>query len=399
MVDINGDNNVSFRVERDDLSDAAAWVARSLPTKNTQPVLRAVVITADDNGLEFAGFDYEVSTRVRIGAEVSNPGRVAVAGKLLADIVANMPNKPVEVTTDGQKLVLQGAAARFELPIMSLDDYPQLPHLPQVTGSISPASLTGAVTQVAAAAGRDDTLPMLTGIHVEIDGENVTLTATDRFRLAQRHLTWEPASANVKADLLVPAKTLLDNARTLDTSIDEPVEIAVGAEDNIGGEGLFGLHTGNRETTTRMLDAEFPNVEPLLPKEHTSIASVEVAPLMESIRRVSLVADRNAQLRLHFKDGQVTLFSSGADSGAAEETIDAAFTGADELLIAFNAGYLREGLSVIGTNRVVFGFTEPSRPAIMIPEPEELPEADENGTFPTPDTYFTYLLMPVRLPG
>ncbi|OFT30148.1 DNA polymerase III subunit beta [Corynebacterium sp. HMSC08F01] len=399
MVDINGDNNVSFRVERDDLSDAAAWVARSLPTKNTQPVLRAVVITADDNGLEFAGFDYEVSTRVRIGAEVSNPGRVAVAGKLLADIVANMPNKPVEVTTDGQKLVLQGAAARFELPIMSLDDYPQLPHLPQVTGSISPASLTGAVTQVAAAAGRDDTLPMLTGIHVEIDGESVTLTATDRFRLAQRHLTWEPASANVKADLLVPAKTLLDNARTLDTSIDEPVEIAVGSEDNIGGEGLFGLHTGNRETTTRMLDAEFPNVEPLLPKEHTSIASVEVAPLMESIRRVSLVADRNAQLRLHFKEGQVTLFSSGADSGAAEETIDAAFTGADELLIAFNAGYLREGLSVIGTNRVVFGFTEPSRPAIMIPEPEELPEADENGTFPTPDTYFTYLLMPVRLPG
>ena len=156
MVDINGDNNVSFRVERDDLSDAAAWVARSLPTKNTQPVLRAVVITADDNGLEFAGFDYEVSTRVRIGAEVANPGRVAVAGKLLADIVANMPNKPVEVTTDGQKMVLQGASARFELPLMSLDDYPQLPSLPEVTGSISPAALTGAVTQVAAAAGQAD---------------------------------------------------------------------------------------------------------------------------------------------------------------------------------------------------------------------------------------------------
>ena len=399
MVDINGDNNVSFRVERDDLSDAAAWVARSLPTKNTQPVLRAVVITADDNGLEFAGFDYEVSTRVRIGAEVANPGRVAVAGKLLADIVANMPNKPVEVTTDGQKMVLQGASARFELPLMSLDDYPQLPSLPEVTGSISPAALTGAVTQVAAAAGRDDTLPMLTGIHVEIDGENVKLTATDRFRLAQRHLQWDPASPNVNADLLIPAKTLLDNARTLDTSIDEPVEIAVGAEDNIGGEGLFGLHMGNRETTTRMLDADFPNVAPLLPKAHTSIASVEVAPLLESIRRVSLVADRNAQLRLHFKDGELTLFSSGADSGAAEETIPAAFTGADELLIAFNAGYLREGLSVIGTNRVVFGFTEPSRPAIMIPEPDQLPEADEAGSFPTPDTHFTYLLMPVRLPG
>ena len=126
---------------------------------------------------------------------------------------------------------------------------------------------------------------------------------------------------------------------------------------------------------------------------------MEVAPLLESIRRVSLVADRNAQVRMHFRHGEVTLHASGADSGAAQETLQAAFTGVDELLIAFNAGYLRDGLSVIGTDRVVFGFTEASRPAIMIPQPEELPERGEDGTFPTPDTHFTYLLMPVRLPG
>ena len=399
MVDSIGDTNVSFRVHKDELSDAAAWVARSLPTKNTQPVLRAVVITADDNGLEFAGFDYEVSTRVRIGAEVTDPGRVAVAGKVFSDVVGTLPNDVIEVSTDGKAMTLRAKSSRFELPLIPLDDYPQLPNLPQVTGRISPALLTSAVTQVAAAAGRDDTLPMLTGIHVEIDGENVKLTATDRFRLAQRHLTWEPASPNVKADLLIPAKTLLDNARTLDTSIDDPVEIAVGAEDNIGGEGLFGLHVNSRETTTRMLDADFPNVAPLLPKQHTSMASVEVAPLLEAIRRVSLVADRNAQVRMKFESGQITLYSSGADSGAAEESLQAAFTGSDELLIAFNAGYLRDGLSVIGTDRVVFGFTEASRPAIMIPEPEQLPEAGADGAFPTPDTHFTYLLMPVRLPG
>lgn len=394
------DATVSFRVHKDELSDAAAWVARSLPTKNTQPILRAVVITADENGLEFAGFDYEVSSRVRIPAEVSDPGRVAVAGKLLSDIVGMMPsNSTVEVSTDSKQMLLKAGSSKFELPLMPLDDYPQLPTLPEVTGQISPALLTGAVTQVAAAAGRDDTLPMLTGIHVEISGEQVTLTATDRFRLAQRHLTWQPQSNDVRADLLVPAKTLLDNARTLDTSIDEPVEIAVGAEDNIGGDGLFGLHTGNRETTTRMLDADFPNVAPLLPKQHTSMASVAVTPLQEAIRRVSLVADRNAQVRMRFEPGQLTLYSSGVDSGAAEETLEAAYTGEDELLIAFNAGYLREGLAVIGTDRVVFGFTEASRPAIMIPEPEELPEAGPDGAFPTPDTHFTYLLMPVRLPG
>lgn len=392
-------DSIAFRVQKEELSNAAAWVARALPTKNTQPILRAVVITADDNGLEFAGFDYEVSTRVRISAEVSDPGRVAVAGKLLSDIVATMPDGMIEVDTTDKVMVLKARTSRFELPIMPLDDYPQVPHLPEVTGRVSPATLNGAVTQVAAAAGRDDTLPMLTGVHVEIDGARMVLTATDRFRLAQRHLEWEPVSDTVKADLLIPAKTLLDNARTLDTSLDEPVEIAVGNQDNIGGEGLFGLHTGNRETTTRMLDADFPNVAPLLPKTHTSMATVEVAPLLESIRRVSLVADRNAQLRMHFKPGEVTLYSSGADSGAAEETLDAAFAGSDELLIAFNAGYLRDGLSVIGTDRVVFGFTEASRPAIMIPEPEQLPEAGADGTFPTPETHFTYLLMPVRLPG
>lgn len=393
------DNRVSFRVHKDDLSDAVAWVARNLPTKNTQPILRAVVITVDDEGLEFAGFDYEVSTRVRIGAEVDQPGRVAVAGKLLADIVTNMPNKPVEVSTDGSKMLLQGGSARFELPLMPLDDYPQLPNLPEVTGTLSPADFVGAVTQVASAAGRDDTLPMLTGIHIEIDGGAIQLTATDRFRLALRTISWQPAAEGIQAKLLVPAKTLLDNARTLDTHIDTPVEIAVGGSDNIGGDGLFGLHSANRETTTRMLDADFPNIQPLLPKTHTSMARVSIAPLVEAIRRVSLVADRNAQIRMQFRPGEVTLFASGADSGEATETVPAQFEGSEELLIAFNSGYLKDGLAVIPTDDVVFGFTESSRPAIMIPAPEELPEADSDGSFPTPQADFTYLLMPVRLPG
>ena len=393
------DNNVSFRVHKDDLSDAVAWVARNLPTKNTQPVLRAVVITADDNGLELAGFDYEISTRVRISAEVNQPGRVAVAGKLMADIVSNMPAKPVEVSVDNSRLLLQGGSARFELPLMPLDDYPQLPTLPEVTGTLDTSTFVNAVTQVASAAGRDDTLPMLTGVHMEISGNQVKLAATDRFRLALRSLEWDPVAQDVQAKLLVPAKTLLDNARTLDSHLEEPVEIAVGTGENVGGDGLFGLHSQNRETTTRMLDAEFPNISPLLPKTHTSMASVEISPLVEAIRRVSLVADRNAQLRMHFKPGEVTLFASGADSGEASESLQCAFTGADELLIAFNSGYLRDGLSVIPTKRVVFGFTEASRPAIMIPEPEDMPEAGADGTFETPATDFTYLLMPVRLPG
>lgn len=390
---------VSFRVAKDDFSDAVAWVARNLPSKVTQPVLRAMLITADDHGLELSGFDYEVSTRVRIPAEIEGTGTIAVAGKLIADIVASLPNKPVDIALEGSKVMLTCGSSRFELPLIPLDDYPQLPTLPEVTGAINPQLFVEAVSQVASAAGRDDTLPMLTGVHVEVHGKNMILTATDRFRLAMRTLEWEPAAANVEAKLLVPAKTLQDNARSLDTHLTTPVEIAVGTGDSVGADGLFGLRTESRETTTRMLDADFPNVGPLLPKTHTAIASIEVGPLQEAIRRVALLTERNAQVRMHFSEGQVILQAGGSDSGAAQETLPCAFTGRDELVIAFNPTYLKDGLAVMHTDRVVFGFTESSRPAIIIPEPEEIPEADEDGNFLTPETYFTYLLMPVRLPG
>ncbi|CAB0674299.1 DNA polymerase III subunit beta [Corynebacterium diphtheriae] len=390
---------VSFRVEKDDLSGAVSWVARNLPTKPTQPVLRAVVVTADDEGLEFAGFDYEVSTKVHINADVRQPGRIAVAGKLMSDIIGTLPNKTIEVFVEGTQVQVVCGSSRFELPLIPLDEYPPLPQLPAVTGAIDPNLFTDAVLQVAAAAGRDETLPMLTGIHMEIDGENVTLTATDRFRLALRRFTWSPANPEAKAKLLIPAKNLSDNARSLDSGSTEPVEIAVGTGENIGAEGLFGIHIDNRQTTTRMLDADFPNVSPLLPKVHNAMASVEISALSDAIRRVALVAERNAQIRMQFTRDEVILSAGGSDAGHAEESVPCAFTGDQEFLIAFNSAYLRDGLSVIRTSRVVFGFTEPSRPAIMIPEPETLPEASADGTYPTPDTEFTYLLMPVRLPG
>lgn len=392
--------DVSFRVAKDDFQGAVSWVARSLPSKVTQPILRAMLIKVTEDGLELAGFDYEVSTRVRIPAEIENPGTIAVAGKLIAEIVAVLPNKPVDIrVVDGSKALLSCGSSRFELPLIPLDDYPQLPELPEVTGTIDQQLFVEAITQVVAAAGKDDTLPMLTGVHMDVDGSEILLAATDRFRLAMRTVQWQPAADGVEAKLLIPAKTLQENARTLDSSLNNPIEIAVGTGENIGGDGLFGLHAENRETTTRMLDADFPNVYPLLPKSHTAIATVEIAPLQEAIRRVSLVTDRNAQIRMQFSEGEVILSAGGSDSGTAEETLPCAFTGRDELLIAFNPSYLKDGLNVVHTDRVMFGFTEPSRPAIMVPEPEDMPEADEDGNFPTPDTDFVYLLMPVRLPG
>lgn len=389
---------VSFRVDKEDLAHAVSWVARSLPTKPAQPVLRGMVITAFDEGLELAGFDYEVSTKVTIPAEIVQPGRIAVAGKLLAEITAMLANKPVEFVVDGANLKVTCGSSRFEIPIIPLDDYPQLPALPETTGSIDPKLFSEAVSQVAVAAGRDETLPMLTGVHMDINGNDMLLAATDRFRLAVRSFEWNAVDQEIASKLLIPAKTLLDSARSIDASLGGELTIAVGTGEQLGHEGLFGLQSDARQTTTRMLDAEFPNFRPLLPKVHDAIASVEISPLLSAIRRVSVVADRNSQVRMEFSTGEVILSAGGTDAGHAEEAVPCSFAG-NPLLIAFNPGYLKDGLSVIHTDRVVFGFTQPSRPAILVPEPEEMPEADANGQFQTPNTNFTYLLMPVRLPG
>ncbi|QGS34479.1 DNA polymerase III subunit beta [Corynebacterium xerosis] len=392
--------DVRLRAAKDDLADAVAWVARSLPSRPTQPILRGMVFVAGDEGLEIAGYDYEVSTQIRIAAEISKTGRFAVNGKLVSDIVSKLPNKPIDMHYDGTKVLVTCGKSRFELPAMTLEDYPALPSVPAATGTIDPQLFTEAIGQVAVAAGRDETLPMLTGIRMETEGNMVTMAATDRFRLAVRTFEWNQIPEG-NAELLIPAKTLADTARSLDAGSSEPVTLAFGDGSDgraVGADGLLGILADPRRTTTRLLDAEFPKFRPLLPKQHSSLASVRIDPLREAIRRVSLVADRGAQIRMDFSEGQVVLSAHGDEAGRAEEVLECAFVG-EPLLIAFNPGYLSDGLSAIHTDRVVMGFTQPSRPAVLIPEPDELPEAGADGMFPNPETEFTYLLMPVRLPG
>ena len=172
---------------------------------------------------------------------------------------------------------------------------------------------------MAVAAGRDDTLPMLTGIRVEISGEKVVLAATDRFRLAVRELTWSTDAAGVEAAVLVPAKTLAEAAKA-GTDGDD-VHLALGAGASVGKEGLLGIRSKGKRSTTRLLDAEFPKFRQLLPSEHTAIATIAVAELTEAIKRVALVADRGAQVRMEFADDVLRLSAGADDVGRAEEDL------------------------------------------------------------------------------
>ncbi|KUI21826.1 DNA polymerase III subunit beta, partial [Mycobacterium sp. IS-1496] len=286
-------------------------------------------------------------------------------------------------------------SARFSLPTMAVEDYPALPTLPDETGVIGAYLFAEAIGQVAVAAGRDDTLPMLTGIRVEITGESVVLAATDRFRLAVRELTWSTSSLDVEAAVLVPAKTLAEAAKA-GTDGNE-VHLALGAGSAVGKEGLLGIRSEGKRSTTRLLDAEFPKFRQLLPGEHTAVATIGVAELTEAIKRVALVADRGAQVRMEFADDVLRLSAGADDVGRAEEDLAVDFSG-EPLTIAFNPTYLTDGLGSLHSERVTFGFTTPSRPAVLRPAGDE-DTARGAGPFPALQTDYVYLLMPVRLPG
>ncbi|MFJ8040148.1 DNA polymerase III subunit beta [Kitasatospora sp. NPDC096147] len=376
---------MKFRVERDVLAEAVAWAARSLPARPPVPVLAGLLLTAQEGSLALSGFDYEVSARVELAAEVEEAGTVLVSGRLLNDISRNLPNRPVEISTDGQRVTVVCGSSRFTLPTLPVDEYPALPQMPTATGTVSGDVFASAVSQAAVAAGRDDTLPVLTGVRVEIEGDKITLAATDRYRFAVRELMWKPEQDDISAVALVPARTLQDIAKSLGSGDTVSIALASGG----AGEGLIGFEGAGRRTTTRLLEGEFPKFRSLFPTEFNAVAAIQTQPFLEALKRVSLVAERNTPVRLSFEQGVLTLEAGSGDDAQATERIDADLEG-DDISIAFNPGYLEEGLKAIDAAYAQLSFTTSTKPALLSGKPAVDAEADEA---------YQYLIMPVRLSG
>jgi DNA polymerase-3 subunit beta len=393
---------VKFRVERDALADAIAWTARSLPSRPAAPVLAGVLLEVSDGAdgplLTVSGFDYEVSTRVSLEVAVTTPGRALVSGRLLADITKSLPPHPVEVSVDGSRVAITCGSSKFTLPTMPVEDYPRLPDLPATAGTVGAAEFARAVASVAIAAGRDDTLPMLTGVRLEIDGDRLTFAATDRYRLAVREMSWTPGDPSAEpVQVLVPAKTLADVARSLTGGGQLTLSLG-GVGTGNGSEGIIGFTAGGRHTTTRLLDATFPPYRTLLPTEWTASAEVDVPQFVDALKRVALVADRGTPVRLDFAEGGVSLSAGAEDEGRAEEQLEADYTG-DAITTAFNPTFLIDGLTVMDAPVARLLFTTPTKPAVLRPLAKSAPDGASAADSGASATEYTYLIMPVRLPG
>lgn len=376
---------MKFQVERDAFADAVAWTAKSLPARPAVPVLAGIMlsVSADDGGrLTVSAFDYEVGSVITIDVTADASGTALVSGRLLAEITRALPNSPVQISAVGSTVEIVCGSARFTLPTMPAEDYPDLPAMPDTAGTVDPSAFAAAVAQVAIAAGRDDTLPMLTGVHMEFAGDQLSLVATDRYRLAIRELPWQPAQDGFNRHALVPARTLADTAKALLSAPN--VTLAMPAE--ASATGLIGFSGAERRTTTRLLDGQYPPVRSLLPEGYTATATFSVPAVVEVVKRVSLVAERNTPVRLAFASEVLTLEAGGSEDARASESTPVEFTG-DDLAIAFNPTYLLDGLSALGTDTAQLAFTTPTKPAVLTGV-----NADGES-----DSAYRYVLMPVRV--
>ncbi len=342
-------------IERDALAEAVAWVARSLPSRPVLPILSGMLLEALPGSLTLSCFDYEVSARIQVDAEVAEPGTALVPGRLLAEITRSLPSQPVELDHEKDDVIVTCGPASFTLVTLPVKEYPRLPELPLLAGTVDGGALATAIGQVAPAASRDDTLPVITGVNVEIDGGSIRLVATDRYRLAIRELGWNPARPDTSSTMLVPAKTLADAARMMAPGVQVRVMIrgelassaaraAAGAADSLhAAEAMIGFESAGRRLTTRLIAGEYIKYMSRFPEGFGSRGDMPAIPLTEAVKRVALVAERGSSVRLSFGHGKVTIEAGTEGQARARETVAADFTG-EETAIAFSPHYLMDGL-------------------------------------------------------
>ena len=360
-----------IRLERDVLAEAVQWAARSLPTRPSVPILAGLMLKAGNGEVVLSSFDYETSAQVTVKAQVADDGVALVSGKLLAEIARSLPNKPVELTSDATKVELVCGSARFTLQTLPVSDYPALPTMPESTGTITSDDFAKAVGQVVVAAGRDELLPVFTGVRMEIDGETLSLLATDRYRMALKELPWNPRSTVSEGAALVPARVLSETARSMTSGADITLSLSSAAT----GDGLIGFEgtgpAGVREITTRLLDGEFPKVRHLMNVQPTVTVRANTAEVEAAVKRVGLVAERNTSLRMLIGDGSITLEAATGDQAQAVEALEAVVvdvTGQGMTMTAagFNPHYISDALAALDAPYVQFSFTAPGKPCLLM---------------------------------
>jgi len=374
---------VKFQVNKDVLNEAVSFAVRLLPQRTTLPILSGILIEADANALRLSVFDYDTSAQVEIAAQVEDSGRVLVSGRLMAEIVSKLPNAVVEFSTDGSKVQVNCGSAKFSLLTMPIDEYPTLPEIPTMSGSVSGEDFAAAISQIAVAASKEDVTPVLTTVLLETTKENISLVATDRYRVAIQDIPWK-SNSSTEASALIPAKTLQEIAKTFANQGE--ISISINPSDE---KDLIAFKANNRSVTSRLIKGNFPAVKTLFPEKIENFAILNTQDLLDSTKRVSLVLERESPIKFTFSSKELNLEAAGGETAQATESVDVQLTGSD-VVVSLKPQFLIDGLAGVKTEFVKIGFTNsdnPNRPSPVLITNHSTKEKESS------DSYM-YLLQP-----
>lgn len=359
---------------KDDLASRLSIVARGVSTRTAVLVLGGIQLRAEAGRLHLAATDMEVSLRTEFECTVEGEGSVVVPGRLLLDISRTLPDSDVTIEHKPEEavVVVTSGTANYRLHTYSAEDFPRLPEIDSSTlHTVDRDALIETVARVGRSASRDESRPVLTGILVRFEPGKIVMAATDSYRLAVKETLVEGTLPELEA--IIPARALQELARIASGTDD----LQLGLQENhvvFGADGTW--------LTTRRIDGQFPNYRQLLPEQFDHELVLPRDELLEVVRRVSLMAQRNSPLRLRFADGELTVSAVTQDVGEARESLPAPYTG-EPMEIGFNAEFLRDGLESVEADSVKFKLISPLRPAVL--------EGDSDD--------YVYLIMPIRLAG
>jgi DNA polymerase-3 subunit beta len=367
---------VKISLERDALFAQLQTVSRVASTRSAIQALSGVQLSAQTSGCELRATDMDVGLRVPLEAEVTREGTVVLPARLILDVVRSLPadHISIEARSAEQDVEVVAGNATFHIRTLRGDDFPPFPE-PDPDSSVElPAdAFVSTALKVAGSASRDETRPVLTGILVSASDRELRMVATDSYRLSVKETTLEtPLTSGFEVN--VPARALQELARLVSHDQDEPLSVSVRQN-----QVLFTL--GRVVLSSRLIDGQFPNYRQLLPETFEHELRLAGPELTEVVRRISLLAQKNAPLRLAFGEGELTVSAQTPDVGEARESMPVAFTG-EPLEIGFNPEFLRAGLEAIDEGDVLLKLISPLRPGLI-----------ESGD----ESRFRYLIMPIRL--
>jgi DNA polymerase-3 subunit beta len=379
MVGQSMGTGVKITVSKDDLVTALGVVSRAVSTRTSVQILSGILLEAQGSELRLAATDMELSLRATISAQVDGDGAIVLPGKTLVDIARLLPSDEVSIEHKPSESVvhLTAGSASYTLHTYNPEDFPRLPDVTAVqTFPVERESLLETIQRVARAASRDESRPVLTGILVQFASGKLTMAATDSYRLAVKETELTSSAPDLEA--IVPSRALQELARI--ASSGDTVDVGVHENQVVFGTESSGA--GGTWLTTRRIDGQFPNYRQLLPEQFEHELALPRAELLEVVRRAAVMIQRATPLQLRFADGEVTVIARTHEVGESTESMPAPFTG-DTLEIGFNADFLRDGLESVDGDDIRLKLISPLRPAVLQGDGDE----------------FTYLVMPIRLPG